>query len=222
MTASSFQVPPQLPIAFCHTPSSIIQLIKDSIEVSRKRLNTIAATEVSRVSIQNALLPLAEDENATINAGCIPCLYTYVSDSKELREASAEADKLMDAYNLEAASREDLYKIVQSLQDGTKDLDAEAQHYLKKKNLRFIRNGLNLNAVDKKRFEVLKARITSLSADCNRNLREESGGIWFTAAELYVLLLILVLSPILSCALSSENSYDDSQRLTVESSKEAS
>lgn len=47
-----------------------------------------------------------------------------------------------------------------------------------------MRNGLNLDAEGQKQYEILKARIDSLKGDGSRNLREESGGIWFTKAEL--------------------------------------
>lgn len=66
MTTTSFRTPPQPPIAFSHTPESVIQLTKDAIDASRLNLDKIAATDVSEVSFENTLLPFASDENTRI------------------------------------------------------------------------------------------------------------------------------------------------------------
>ncbi|KIW21880.1 uncharacterized protein PV07_12704 [Cladophialophora immunda] len=97
---------------------------------------------------------------------------------KVLRDASTEAEKLMDDFSIEAAMREDVFK-----KGG--ELDPESQRLLEKKHRVFVRNGLNVPAgPERDRFKEIEKRLGQLVIAFSKNLEEENGGLWFTLAEL--------------------------------------
>lgn len=128
---------------------------------------------------------MAHDENRQGLVAHILGFYQSVSTDQELRDASTEAEKMMDDFSIEASMREDVYKLVDAaLKKGDK-LDPESQRLLEKEHKSFIRNGLNIPAGPKRdRFKEIKKRLSQLSIIFQKNLNEEKGGIWFTAEDL--------------------------------------
>lgn len=89
--------PPQPAPDFTHTPESLISATKSLIERSRKIENTIAKEITPETAtFNNVLKPLADDEGDMSLEAHILGFYQYVSTDKALRDASSEAEKLMD------------------------------------------------------------------------------------------------------------------------------
>jgi metallopeptidase MepB len=145
----------------------------------------VAQVSESSASFQNVVLPMAYDENNQNLEAHILGFYQSVSTSQELRDASTEAEKLMDDYSIEASMREDVFKLVDAALQKKDQLDPESQRLLEKEHKLFVRNGLNIPVGPKRdRFKEIKKRLSQIGIIFSKNLNEEKGGLWFTAEEL--------------------------------------
>ncbi|KAK2732701.1 hypothetical protein FQN57_002491 [Myotisia sp. PD_48] len=190
MAPSALRIPPQAPPLFTGTPTSIVADTRRLIELSRNIQDTV----VAQVSTDNAkfdtvLLPLAHDENSMALESHILGFYQYVSTDGTLRNASTEAERLMNDFAIESAMREDLYKLVDAVvkrgEPEVASLQPESRRLLEKEHKDYIRNGLGLPAGEQRdRFKEIKKRLSEIGLEFQKNLNEESGGLWFTPKEL--------------------------------------
>ncbi|KAK5938868.1 metalloendopeptidase [Knufia obscura] len=186
MAPHKFKQPPQAPPLFTGTPESVVKDTKEMLAKAKKVTDDIVAkTSEKDASFKNVLLPMAHDENLQTLSAHILGFYQSVSTDQALRDASTEAEKLMDEYSIDASMREDVFRLVDAVSKQGEKLDAESQRLLEKEHKSYIRNGLNLPAGPKRdRFKEIKMRLSQLSIEFNKNLNEEKGGIWFTKEEL--------------------------------------
>ena len=112
-------------------------------------------------------------------------LYQAVSTDQQLRDASSEAEKLMDDFAIESSMREDVFGLVDAVLKKGEKLDPESQRLLEKDRKSYIRNGLGVPAGPKRdRFKDIKKRLSEIGIAFQKTLNEENGGIWLTADEL--------------------------------------
>lgn len=139
-------------------------------------------------SFKNVELPLAQDDNKMALEAHIIGFYQAVSTDAKLRDASSEAEKLMEDFGIESAMREDLFQLVDAAFKKHKDdqsLDAESKRLLEKDHKSYIRMGLGIPAgPNRDRFKEIKKRLSELSITFQKNLNEEKGGLWLTPEEL--------------------------------------
>lgn len=130
-------------------------------------------------------MPVARDDNQMSLETHIIGFYQAVSTDKELRDASTEAEKLLDDFGIESSMREDVFKLVNAVVEKKESLDPESQRLLEKDHKSYIRNGLGVPAGPKRdRFKEIKKRLSEISIQFQKNLNEEAGGLWFTKEEL--------------------------------------
>lgn len=186
MAPTQFKEPPQAPPLFTATQTSIVEDAKRLIERSRKVQDQVASgVQAETATFANALHPLVLDENAMALEAHILGFYQAVSTDSKLRDASSEAEKLLDDFGIETAMREDLYKLVDAALKKNESLDPESRRLLEKEHKDYIRNGLGLPAGPQRdRFKEIKKRLSQLSIQFQKNLNEENGGLWFTPEEL--------------------------------------
>ncbi|ODH13828.1 hypothetical protein ACO22_06868 [Paracoccidioides brasiliensis] len=186
MAPTKLKSPPQAPPVFTATPSSLIEDTKRMISKSRKVQDAVAAkVTAEEATFAKVLLPLAQDENVMALESHIIGFYQAISTDSKLRDASSEAEKLMDDFAIESAMREDLFKLVAAALKKGEKLDPESQNLLEKEHKDYIRNGLGIPAGPKRdRFKEIKKRLSQISIEFQKNLNEESGGLWFTEEEL--------------------------------------
>lgn len=147
--------------------------------------NIVADVQLQDARFDNILKPMALRENEVGLTGQILGFYQAVSTDKELRDASSEAEKMMDEFNIEASMREDIYKLVEAAFRRTENLDPESQRLLVKERKSYIRNGLNIPAGPQRdRFKEIKKRLSVISTEFQKHLNEENGGLWLTKEEL--------------------------------------
>jgi metallopeptidase MepB len=97
--------PPQPAPDFTHTPESIISATKRLIEQSKKLEDSIAKEITPETAtFGNVLQPMANDEADMSLEAHILGFYQYVSSDKALRDASSEAEKLMDVGNSQSSA----------------------------------------------------------------------------------------------------------------------
>ncbi|KAK4499573.1 hypothetical protein PRZ48_010090 [Zasmidium cellare] len=186
---ATFKKPPQAPPLFTHTPESLIKDTERLIATS-KALQDKVVKEVSvdNANFHNAELPFAQDDNKMSLESHIIGFYQAVSTDAKVRDASTEAEKLMDDFAIEASMREDIFKLVDAAYKKQKDdtsLDAESRRLLEKDRKGYIRMGLDIPAGPKRdRFKAIKKRLSELSITFQKALNEENGGLWLTPEEL--------------------------------------
>lgn len=168
------------------TPKSIIEDTKKMIEKSRSLENSIVAeVKAQDASFKNVMLPMALDENDIGLISHIMGFYQSVSTDQAVRDASTEAEELMDDFSIESSMREDVYKLVDAAVKHDEKLDAESQRLLEKTHKDYIRHGLGIPAGPKRdRYKEIKKRLSQLCIIFSKNLNEEVGGIWFDPKEL--------------------------------------
>ena len=186
MAPQAFKSPPQAPPLFTGTPKSVIEDTKRIIEKARGVEDRIVAeVKPEDASFENAMLPIASDENQGALENHIIGFYQSVSTNQELRDASTKAEEMMDDFSIESSMREDVYKLVEAALKKGEKLDPESQRLLEKTHKDYIRSGLGLPAGPKRdRYKEIKKRLSTLCIIFSKNLNEEVGGLWFTPAEL--------------------------------------
>ena len=145
----------------------------------------IAEVNTQDANFKNVMLGMAREENDYSLRAHIISFYQSVSASQELRDASTEAEELMDDYSIESSMREDMFKLVEAALKKGEKLDPESQRLLEKTHKDYIRNGLGLPAGPKRdRYKEIQKRLSQLRIVFSKNLNEEVGGIWFKPEEL--------------------------------------
>ena len=182
-----FKKPPQAPPTFTGTPESVVEDTKSLLSDSKKITDDIVASISEKdADFKNILLPMARDEDQQSLRTHILGFYQSVSTNQALRDASTEAEKLLDDAYIEASMREDVFKLVDAVSRKKEKLDPESERLLEKEYKGYVRNGLNIPAGPKRdRFKEIKKSLSQLGIAFSKNLNEESGGIWFTAEELH-------------------------------------
>lgn len=185
MPTKTFREPPQLPIAFTHTPSDLTDITKDAISASRNTLDALVAISPSEATFDNFVLPWCHDRNQRARAGALVALFKSVHPSSELRDASIECVKMMSQYGLEVVARPEVYALFKAVKERGEVLNDECAYYLDGKISGLERSGAALKEGDsKERFQVVAKRIDDIEAEGSKRIRMENGGLWLTADEL--------------------------------------
>lgn len=188
MVPDKYRNPPQAPPVFTHTAESIVAESKKLCESSKSVLDAVVAdVSPEKATFDNVLKPILLDDNKSSSLSRTLTFYQHVSPKAELRNASTEAEQILDDFGIECKMREDVFTVV----DGAfstrseQNLDKESLHILEKDRQGYIRNGLKLPAGPQRdRFKEIKKRLSQLAIQGQKNLNEEKGGIWFTPEEL--------------------------------------
>lgn len=204
--------PPQAPPLFTGTKDSIVADSKALCDRTRSLLDSLVAdikpTEnPAAATFESVIRPQTEDENESSLSARILGFYQYVSGDSALRDASTEAEKIMDEFSIECGMREDVFRLVDAVYSSSglsasieKDKDrlidaalaksaglddVESARLLERERKSYIRNGLGLPEGPKRdRFKEIKKRLSQIQIAFQKNLNEENNGIWFTKDEL--------------------------------------
>lgn len=188
MVPDKYRNPPQAPPLFTATPESIAADTKKLCDVTKNVLDTVVAdVPADKATFAKALEPILLDENLAATQRRILTFYHHVSTNKELRDASTESERVFNDFGIECNMREDVFKVVDGAfaNRSSEGLSKEQLHVLEKERQKYIRNGLRLPAGPKRdRFKEIQKRLSELEIQCQTNLNEEKGAIWFTPEEL--------------------------------------
>ncbi|KAI1857644.1 hypothetical protein JX265_011059 [Neoarthrinium moseri] len=190
MAPDKYRTPPQAPPTFTGTKDSIVKDAKDLCDSTRSLLDKIVAdVSVEKASFASVLKPMTEDEDQSGLSGRILGFYQYVSSNADLRNASTEAETIMDEFGIECNMREDVFQLVDAVAKRQKeqepDLDPESLRLLDKERKNYIKNGLGLpKGPQRDRFKEIKTRLSQIGIEFQKNLNEEDSGLWFTKEEL--------------------------------------
>lgn len=204
--------PPQAPPLFTGTKESIVADSKALCDTTRSLLDKLVAEikpseNPAAATFDSVLRPQTDDENNSSLSARILGFYQYVSADSALRDASTEAEKIMDEFGIECSMREDVFRLVDAVYNNTglaaskeqnPDLviddavvksvgleNVESARLLEKERKSYIKNGLGLPEGPKRdRFKEIKKRLSQIQIAFQKNLNEENGSLWFTKEEL--------------------------------------
>ena len=113
----------------------------------------------------------------------------YVHPDKAIRDASIQANKLIDQHDIASVMRADVYARVKHVFQKTpkQQLTAEQQRLLEKMELEYRRNGLALShqsPVQLEHLKKLKTRLSDVCTDFQRLVNEDTTSLELTRAEL--------------------------------------
>jgi metallopeptidase MepB len=204
--------PPQPPPLFTGTKDSIVADSKGLCDTTRSLLDSLVANikpteNAAAATFESVLRPQTEDENESSLSARILGFYQYVSGDSALRDASTEAEKIMDEFSIECSMREDVFRLVDAVynnsglaasiaEDKERLIDAalaksaglddvESARLLEKERKSYIRNGLGLPEGPKRdRFKEIKKRLSQIQIAFQKNLNEENNGLWLAKEDL--------------------------------------
>ncbi|TBU62281.1 metallopeptidase MepB [Dichomitus squalens] len=180
--------PPQPAPKWTHTPEEVLRLTKDAIAEERARLDKIGNLKPEECTFESVFLALAEGENKADSIVEPLTFYQNVSPSKELRDASNEAEVLARDFGVEASMRLDVFRAKQAAEENIKksgnELTAEEQRLVDKMLLDGKRAGLALPDEEREELTNLKKELSQTCLQFSKNFNEENGVVTFTLDEL--------------------------------------
>jgi len=159
---------------------------KQLVEEAKAVYDKVGAVERENVSYATVIQPLLDVELESYTRGVALQLPAMVALDKELRDASSEAEKLLDEFSVEMSMRKDIFDniVAFSLTEEATGLDPEMRRYLEKEIRDGKRNGLHLPAEERTQIKEIKKRISELGVNFNKNLNEDTTFLTFEEAEL--------------------------------------
>ncbi|ROW03580.1 hypothetical protein VPNG_07189 [Cytospora leucostoma] len=187
MTHHSGRLPPQLPPLFGTTPELLLQEAKDIVASTQAVWDKIV-NEVSPedATIENAILPVAHDENETMLRTDIIYFLATVHPDLDVREAAKDARRLIDEAKVDLYLSSDIFTLIDAVLKKTDQATTspETYRYLLKFHAQFLRNGCDLEGPARDQFERDTKRLNVLMRQYKSNLDNDQTGIWVTRAEL--------------------------------------
>jgi len=156
------------------------------VEDAKAVYDKVGAVERENVSYATVIQPLLDVELESYTRGVALQLPAMVALDKELRDASSEAEKLLDEFSVEMSMRKDIFDniVAFSLTEEASGLDPEMRRYLEKEIRDGKRNGLHLPAEERTQIKEIKKRISELGVNFNKNLNEDTTFLTFEESEL--------------------------------------
>jgi metallopeptidase MepB len=183
-----------LPTVFDATASSLIQDAQNLVDQTKSVWDGVVSNvqHPNNATFTNTILPIAQDENASKSR--ILRFYASTSPSKELRDASNAATKILSDADTALYSRIDMFvlvdavlKKIDAVQGEHGQLDGQSKYYVRKLHRRMYQNGCGIGDSDppaKEPFEQVNKRIQELVRQCTSNLHEDPSGLWLSLDEL--------------------------------------
>lgn len=177
---------PPAALTFTHTPDSIVLEAKRAIEICRSAQDQIVASvQLEDAAFATVVVPLAHAKNELDLQANTLKFFLKVSPDAAIREASREAASLFDVFSVECKMREDLFRLINIASRQNENLDCESRRLIEAEHRDYVQNGLNIPLGPKRdRFRDIKKRIGHLAREFQKNMAEDTSGIWFTPQEL--------------------------------------
>uniref|UniRef100_A0A0K3C5I1 BY PROTMAP: gi/342319282/gb/EGU11231.1/ Metallopeptidase MepB [Rhodotorula glutinis ATCC 204091] n=2 Tax=Rhodotorula toruloides TaxID=5286 RepID=A0A0K3C5I1_RHOTO len=186
---STYPRPPVPPPRWTsYEASRISSLVDSTLADANTFLDSLVAVPKEQRTFESIVRPLAI-KMGEVDREIEPGLFMqYVHPSKEIRDASVEADKKAQEWSLEMLTRLDIYEALLDAQAHTEKegvkLNDEEKRLLERLVLERKRNGLGLSAEKRKEYLELKKKIMGLEIEFQRACNEENGFLLFTKEEL--------------------------------------
>eukprot|EP00824_Muranothrix_gubernata_P014549 TRINITY_DN30183_c0_g3_i1.p1 TRINITY_DN30183_c0_g3~~TRINITY_DN30183_c0_g3_i1.p1 ORF type:complete len:773 (+),score=151.99 TRINITY_DN30183_c0_g3_i1:328-2646(+) len=177
---------PPLP-EFLRFDFHVAEIASETQRIIRERKDVedrVVAIPDSERTFDNTVKALADEEGGFGTMYSYLTFLSYVSTSKDVRDASTEANRLLDQFVIDSSMRVDLYKAVQSYASKGEKLEGEDERLLTWMMRDFRRNGLALNPEQQQQLKEVKKRVSDLQISFQQNLNEDTTTLTFTTEEL--------------------------------------
>jgi len=156
------------------------------IQEGKAIYDKVGAVEKEKVSFSSVVQPLLDCDRESYTRGVALQLPAMVAVEKELRDASSEAEKLLDEFAVEMSMRKDIFDnlVAFSQTEEAKALGPELKRFVEKSVTDGRRNGLHLGEEEREKVKVVKKRISELGTDFNKNLNEDTTFVMLEEGEL--------------------------------------
>ncbi|KAI3733401.1 hypothetical protein L6452_12844 [Arctium lappa] len=164
--------------------SEILKLADRLIANSKAVHDAVASVSLDKATYTNVILPLEQLEayQFPLVQSCI--FPKFVSTSEEIRKASAEAGRRIDAHVSTCSQREDVYRVVKAFAAKGEWTSMELKRYTQFLVRDFERNGMNLTLTKREELQRLRAQIDELSMRYIQNLNDDKSFLLFDHSEL--------------------------------------
>ncbi|KAF8073822.1 metallopeptidase MepB [Lyophyllum atratum] len=182
--------PPQPPPSWNHTPEDISRITNEQIAIYRAKLDAVGALAPKDSNFASVFLAL-QNEDARFDSETEPLtFYQNVSPTKELRDASNEAESIVRQFSVDSSMRLDVYQAKVAAKKNIEEagewekLEPEEKRLVDKMILDGTRAGLALPEKERTQLTILKKELSQVCLDFSKNFNEENGVITFTEEEL--------------------------------------
>ncbi|KAH9480466.1 Thimet oligopeptidase [Psilocybe cubensis] len=179
---------PQPPPTWEHTTKDIHDLTKDAIDKYKATMDRIGALDPKECNFTSTALAEADEVFDKVTEPL--AFYQNVSASKELRDASNEAESTIRDFGVETSMRIDVFNAKVAAEKNVKEsgqwdkLSPEEQRLVEKLVLDGTRAGLALPKEKRDELTNLKKELSQVCLEFHKNFNEENGTIAFTEEEL--------------------------------------
>ncbi|KAL8161695.1 hypothetical protein V2J09_013184 [Rumex salicifolius] len=163
--------------------SEIRKLANHIIAKSKEVHDSLAILPLDKVTYQN-VMSLAEFE-AQYFPLVQSCIFPrFLSTSEEVRKASVEAERCLDAHASLCRKREDVFRVVKAFATKGEYVSMESKLFIQTLVREYENNGLNLTATKGAEVQRLRDKIDDLSLQYIYNLNNERTSVLLTEVEL--------------------------------------
>ncbi|KAJ2163000.1 metalloendopeptidase [Coemansia sp. RSA 552] len=174
-----------VPVHFDLGPKEIARIVEEAIAKSTSILDTVAAQ--SAPTFGNAIVPLATSHNEFTTVTRVVTFLQNASPDKDVRNASANADKAIDAFTTHSNLREDVQRAVMAVLNNKQEMaKLDAEDRLLVETLAQRRGGDKSPQSNDAtgRLEAIKQRLTELEIEFVSNIRSDTSSVSLTRKEL--------------------------------------
>lgn len=182
--------PLQEPPRWNHTPEEVIQLISGAIAKRKVISDEVAALFPAECNFDTVFARLADAEGQFDVATQPLTFYQNVATSKELRDASTQAEQLQKHFGIEESMRLDVFQAKVAAEENLhvsgafEKLTSEQQRLVEQMVLDGKRAGLALPEEERAKLAALQKELSQVVVEAMRNFNEEDGYLSCTRDEL--------------------------------------
>ncbi|XP_052186579.1 probable thimet oligopeptidase isoform X1 [Diospyros lotus] len=164
--------------------AEILRLADRIIAKSKQVHDAVASVPLDKVTYANTILPLAELEawQFPLVQSCV--FPKLVSTFEDVRKASAETERRIDAHVSTCRKQEDVYRPIKAFAARGEWMNFESKRYTQCLVRDFESNGLSLTLTKREELHRLRAQIDDLSRRYIRNLNDDNASLLFNETEL--------------------------------------
>jgi metallopeptidase MepB len=182
MARTLLRKPPQDPPSFFKTPGALLSRANQLYEAFEQGMRDIGAMAgTQEPTFQNLLLPIAHLENEwEFEKDCLEFLTLYSPD-ESLRSAAKEISVIVEKGH---TVQDTLWEFIKAVCDKKEELDTESQRFKETEMEGYMAKACHLPTISSNRMKEIDKMLYQINTDFKANLANESGGIWFSEAEL--------------------------------------
>jgi len=156
------------------------------IEDCKAVYDSVANVGAENVTFSSVIQPLLNVDTDSSHRGVALQLPGMVSTDKELRDASSDAEKKLEEFEVEMSMRKDLFDNIMAFSktEEAQSLSPELKRYVEKLVRDGMRNGLHLDEAKREEIKTIKKRISELGVEFSKNLNEDTTFLLFDQSEL--------------------------------------